>query len=143
MPTRKQRRRQAKERRHEYEYVYVDEQGNEVEVEPGDDVAAAPRGRKEPAKSSPGKKRSRTGREPTPPSWGRTVRRAAPWLVILWILVLFVFRGSSVTGRLLIAVVYSAAFLPFTYWIEKRTYERHLRRKEQGPPTKRQGASKS
>ena len=34
MPTRKQRRRQQKSRRHEYEYVYVDDEGNEVEVDP-------------------------------------------------------------------------------------------------------------
>jgi hypothetical protein len=33
VPTRKQRRRQQKERRHEYEIVYVDDEGNEVGTE--------------------------------------------------------------------------------------------------------------
>src|SRR5947209_2741204 len=36
VPTRKQRRRQQKARRHEYEYVYVDDEGNEVEVDPAE-----------------------------------------------------------------------------------------------------------
>ena len=36
MPTRKQRRREAKARRHDYEYVYVDDEGNEVAVDQGE-----------------------------------------------------------------------------------------------------------
>ena len=50
MPTRKQRRRQAKNKRHEYEYVYVDEEGNEVEVAE-DDVKAERRPRATAARS--------------------------------------------------------------------------------------------
>ena len=38
MPTRKQRRRAVKERRHEYETVWVDGEGNELE-EPPEDAA--------------------------------------------------------------------------------------------------------
>ena len=34
MPTRKQRRRQAKVKRHEYEFVYVDSEGHELEEPP-------------------------------------------------------------------------------------------------------------
>ncbi len=30
MPTKKQKRRNQKARRHEYEYVYLDDEGNEV-----------------------------------------------------------------------------------------------------------------
>ena len=41
MPTRKQRRRAQKERRHEYETVWVDAEGNELE-EPPEELAAAP-----------------------------------------------------------------------------------------------------
>ena len=36
MPTKKQRRRHQKARRHEYEYVYLDDEGNEVPVEPSE-----------------------------------------------------------------------------------------------------------
>src|SRR6266581_160125 len=36
MPTRKQRRRHQKALRHEYEYVYLDEEGNEVPVDPSE-----------------------------------------------------------------------------------------------------------
>ena len=41
MPTRKQKRKTQKERRHEYETVWIDEEGNELE-EPPEDVAAKP-----------------------------------------------------------------------------------------------------
>ena len=41
MPTRKQRRKRQKDRRHEYEFVYVDEEGQEVEVDP-EEVEQAP-----------------------------------------------------------------------------------------------------
>ena len=34
MPSKKQRRRREKSLRHEYEYVLLDEEGNEVPVEP-------------------------------------------------------------------------------------------------------------
>src|SRR5579875_3464008 len=41
MPTRKQRRRAAKERRHEYETVWVDAEGNEL-AEPPEELARPP-----------------------------------------------------------------------------------------------------
>jgi hypothetical protein len=76
MPTRKQRRRQAKDRRHEYEYVYVDDQGQEVEVD--EDERAPRQGRPAKAGVRPNAKReagrqsaaaSSRGREVKPPSW--------------------------------------------------------------------------
>ena len=36
MPTKKQRRRNQKARRHEYEYVYLDDEGNEVPADPSE-----------------------------------------------------------------------------------------------------------
>ena len=39
MPTRKQKRRDLKSKRHEYEFVYVDDDGNEVEAPPGESVS--------------------------------------------------------------------------------------------------------
>ena len=68
MPTRKQRRRALKERRHEYETVWVDEEGNEVEEPPEELVAASRRsataleaeaeGESDPAARRPPDKRS-------------------------------------------------------------------------------------
>ena len=40
MPTRKQRRRNQKARRHEYEYVYLDDEGKEATVVVPDDQLA-------------------------------------------------------------------------------------------------------
>jgi hypothetical protein len=48
MPTRKQRRRAEKGRRHEYETVWVDAEGNELD-EPPDELVAAP-DKREPGK---------------------------------------------------------------------------------------------
>ena len=41
MPTRKQKRREAKSKRHEYEFVYLDSEGNELEEPPEELVAPA------------------------------------------------------------------------------------------------------
>ena len=49
MPTRKQRRRQAKEKRHEYEFVYVDDEGNELDDVP-EELEHEPK-RREPARN--------------------------------------------------------------------------------------------
>ena len=56
MPTKKQKRRNQKARRHEYEYVYLDDEGNEVPVEPTE-LRAEKNGQREskPRKSSSGK----------------------------------------------------------------------------------------
>ena len=79
MPTRKQRRRALKERRHEYETVWVDEEGNELEEPP--EEAARPRAEKRNgAKPKPAKTTQQRGgravRVPQPPSWRRAASAA-------------------------------------------------------------------
>src|SRR5882762_10684068 len=69
MPSRKQRRRRAKERRHDYEFVYVDEEGREVEVDSED--AKAPKRQERRAQAT-----TRSGRTVLPPSWQRVGKRA-------------------------------------------------------------------
>src|SRR5919106_3833126 len=90
MPTKKQRRRQQKARRHEYEYVYVDDEGNEVAVD-RDELRTEKNGTKSDgaARRTDNRKaaaRKGTQRRPIePPSWRRSARRAlilAPILVI-------------------------------------------------------------
>ena len=78
VPTRKQRRRRAKEQRHEYEVVYVDDEGNEVEVDPdseNDTRAPRPRAGKDGAQPLREPERRRP-RGPEPPTWQRSARRA-------------------------------------------------------------------
>jgi len=130
MPTRKQRRRTLKERRHEQAWYSTDEFGNEVEVEaPEKDERSV-----EPKKSGGG---SRPVKVPPQPSWSRAVKRAG--LIGVVIFVAFYLVGSRngshrLSSALLITVVYTAIFIPFTYWIDGFTYRRWQRRAEQQGP---------
>ncbi len=131
MATKKQRRRRAKDRRHEWEYVYVDDSGQEVEAdedEPPAKPAGAAEARPKPAgKSSAGRRSGRALRQPLPPSWKRSARRALPWQLLIIIVVVFVFRSAPVASRVLIAVLYGVAFVPFTYWVDKLAWQRFQR----------------
>ena len=136
MPTRKQRRRAQKERRHDYETVWVDEEGNELD-EPPEELVGAPRGQREngkaKAKAQP-QRGGRTGRVPPPPSWRRAGKRS----LILGgaIFALFYILGSKNGGHnvgtaLGLAALYTALFIPFTYFIDRFSYNRWERRTEQ------------
>src|SRR5438105_4006052 len=69
MPTRKQRRRAQKGRRHEYETVWVDGEGNELEEPPEELVAAPARtdGAKPKSKATREQRGGRPVRVPPPP----------------------------------------------------------------------------
>jgi hypothetical protein len=140
MPTRKQRRRAAKEKRHEYETIWVDSEGNELEEPPQDDAetdATSRRGSKsQPAQK--GKERSqrggRAGRTPPAPSWQRAGKRAL--LLGAVVFALFYLSGGKSGNRLgsalALAAVYTALFIPFTYAIDRFAYQRWQRRQEGG-----------
>jgi hypothetical protein len=136
MPTKKQRRRAQKERRHEYETVWVDEEGNELEEPPEELVATAPE-KRDGAKPKPKAAPQRGGRPvrvPPPPSWRRAVRRALILGAVIF--VAFYLLGSrSASNRLasalLITVIYTILFIPFTFVIDRFTYNRWQRRAEQ------------
>jgi hypothetical protein len=143
MPTRKQRRRLAKERRHEYETVWVDSEGNELEDPPEELVAAAPEKRANGAKPKAQPQRGRRPvKVPPPPSWRRAFRRS----LILGgaIFALFYVLGSknghhNIGSALALAVVYTALFIPFTYFIDRFAHNRWQRRAEQqgGKPARK------
>jgi hypothetical protein len=141
MPTRKQKRRQAKEQRHDYEFVYVDSEGQEVEV-PDEEAPAKPaksddrRNGSAAAAQQKGKAPQKGGRQPRvpqPPSWQRAAKRAA--LLGIVVFVLFSFTASrSHAGwatALLPAVIYTALFIPFTYWIDRYAYNRYQAKQQQ------------
>jgi hypothetical protein len=136
MPTRKQRRRAQKERRHEYETVWVDEEGNELD-EPPDDFVAAPEkrtnGAKPKAKTAQPRGR-RPARVPPPPSWQRAAKRSAILGAVIF--ALFYILGSknghhNLGTALALALVYTALFIPFTYFIDRFSHNRWQRRAEQ------------
>jgi len=142
MPTRKQKRREAKSKRHDYEFVYLDEEGNEVEPPP---EAPEPAARQRPS-SNGGKpaaagkpaRGGRARRTPQPPSWQRAARRA----LILGAVVFVLFslnhgkKGASYTSAAGLAVLYTALFIPFTYMIDRFAYRRFQAREDGGASTR-------
>ena len=125
MPTRKQRRREAKARRHEYEYVYVDDEGNEVAADQGE-LRTEKNGQREakPRKPQQGKPAGRsTGRRTVePPSWRRSIRRAALFGPILIVAMVLLNRNQPFVQQVFPAVFLIAFFIPFSYFTDSLTY---------------------
>jgi hypothetical protein len=123
MPSRKQRRRQAKERRHEYEYVYVDEEGRELEVDPAEIEERRNGKAKQPERAAPG------GRTVQPPSWNRVGRRALIFAPLMFLTVYLLGRNDLSTTQMIIqTLVLLAIFLPFSYFMDSITYRAYQRR---------------
>jgi hypothetical protein len=132
VPSRKQRRRREKTFRHEYETVVIDEEGNELPVDREQvraDREEREKQRTRGKKAAPAK-RGRVGREPPPPSWRRALRRGGLMGLVIFFAFVFILKGGSTVSRAAIAVVYGAAFIPLTYWIDRIAYRSFLRRQE-------------
>jgi len=122
MPTRKQRRRRAKELRHEY--VWEDAEGNELEPE---DV---------PTRKTQSRDRrpARPGREPQAPSWRRTLKRALVFAPIMFVVVYLVSGDQPLGGKILQTVLILAIFVPFSYFLDGvlwRSYQRRIARQDE------------
>ncbi|HZD87699.1 MAG TPA: hypothetical protein VE088_06810 [Gaiellaceae bacterium] len=137
MPTKKQRRRAEKERRHEYETVWVDAEGNELD-EPPEEAAVATRERRDdgkPKAKSQQKQKPRGTRVPPEPSWQRAAKRSL--ILGVAVFAFFYLWGSKGHARslpysFLIALLYVVLFIPFTYMIDRMTYRRWQQRQGQG-----------
>jgi len=131
MPTRKQRRPEAKARRHEYEYVYVDDEGNEVPADPGE-LRTEKNGQREakPRKPQQGKPAARgSGRRTVePPSWRRSIRRAALFGPILVLAMILLNRNQPFVQQVFPAVFLIAFFIPFSYFTDSLTYRMFQKR---------------
>jgi hypothetical protein len=129
MPTRKQRRRKAKTFRHEFDFVTYDEDGNEVEVDPTELRAAkakeSPKGKDAKGK---GGRPKRALREVQPPSWRRSFKRGLPMGAIMLIVVVLLFKSTPIQNRIVTGLLYAAAFVPFTYWLDRFAYRNYLRK---------------
>ena len=139
MPTKKQRRRQEKNRRHEWEYVYVDDEGQEVEIDP-DEVS--PKKREKDARmprqatGRPADARGRAGRTIEPPSWRRVFKRALIFAPIFVAVLLVLNRHGSIYARVGAAIPLLIVFIPFSYFTDRlayRTYQRRLERVQAQP----------
>jgi len=144
MPTRKQRRRAQKERRHEYETVWVDPEGKELE-DPPEELVAKPEKAEKRDGSKPNPKATqqrggRTVRVPPPPSWQRAAKRA---LIIGTVIFVFIYIVGSRNGAhsfanaLVLSVIYTALFIPFQYTLDRFAHKRWQKRADA------QGANRS
>lgn len=154
MPSRKQRRRLAKEKRHEYEFVYVDPEGNELDEVPEELLEAerekasrnGSKAQGKTAKKQPPQQRGgRPLRVPPEPSWNRAVKRALILGAVVFVLFSFTAKGTG-TDRyvqaLVPAVIYTALFIPFTFMIDRFAYRRYQARQQAGGQTQAKAAKK-
>ena len=144
MPSRKQKRREAKSKRHEYEFVYVDDEGNEVEDIPEELLAPKERtnGSKATTAKRPAQRPPARGarRAPQPPSWRRSLKRAAILGAVVF--VFFSFFGGKGNAKYPVALqltaMYTLLFVPFTYAIDRFAYRRwQVRQDGAAAPKKR------
>jgi hypothetical protein len=137
MPTKKQKRRNQKARRHEYEYVYLDDEGNEVPVDPSE-LRTEKNGHRDskPRKNGSGGKqtsgRTTGGRKKIePPSWRRSIRRAALFGPILVVAMILLNHGQPLLQQVFPAVFLILFFVPFSYFTDSLAYRVFQRRLNQ------------
>jgi hypothetical protein len=133
MPSKKQRRRQQKLKRHEWEEVYVDEEGRELDPEEAEQLL-------QPAKSARTKAQpaDRGRRVVEPPSWRRTLKRGALFFPLMLIVVFFL-GGSEVStaAKVIQTVTLMAFFLPFSYVMDSLVWRSYQRRLTRSAPAKK------
>lgn len=128
MPSRKQKRRREKLKRHEYEYVLETEEGEEIPVENPRAVEAPGNGRT-PAKEPAGPL-DRRGRPLEKPSFRRVLRRSAIFLPLIAIFIYVTTPDIAIPALVFNVVVLLAFFMPFSYMVDLFVYRMLLRRYE-------------
>ena len=132
MSSRKQRRRREKLQRHEWELVEVDDEGNEVPVEPapaGKGAAGKGDARRADAKKADGKTRCRRPvREVKPPSWSRAAKRSLLFVPVLYIVLSIGKSPPPVITRVGISVLYAVIFIPMFFFVDRLAYRAYKRR---------------
>jgi hypothetical protein len=125
MPSRKQRRRRQKDRRHDWEYVYVDDAGHEVEA-PEAEAVISRNGKRVPQQS----RKTQAGgmREVQPPSWRRVGKRGLIFAPLMFLTVTFLSGNLTTAQRVVNTVFLLAFFLPFSYAIDALMYRMYKKR---------------
>jgi hypothetical protein len=120
MPTRKQRRRRAKELRHEY--VWEDAEGNELDPEEAPTRKSEANGRRQPA---------RAPREAQAPSWRRTLKRGLVFAPVMFVTVMLLSADMPLAQQIVQTALIVGIFLPFSYFLDGvfwRSYKKRLAR---------------
>jgi len=129
MPSRKQRRRREKLKRHEYEYVVETEEG-EVPVERLRDTEATG-SRTRDGRKDGGEPRvvDRRGRPIEKPTLRRVLRRGLVFGPLLFLFVYIVYGDElTATQAVFQALLLIAFFIPFSYLVDSMVYRMMMRR---------------
>ena len=124
MPSRKQRKRRAKDRRHEWEYVYVDDETGE-EVEAPEDEPISRNGKRSPQQT---KAKASGQREVQPPSWRKVGKRGLLFAPLMFLTVTLLSGDLTMTQRLVNTAFLLAFFLPFSYAMDALMYRLYKKR---------------
>ncbi len=122
MPSKKQRRRREKLKRHQYELVQVDAEGNEIPLE------APTRKKSEPDGKATAPRSGRAPREVKPPSWSRSAKRAVIFVPVLYIFLSIGKNPPPVAARLGISLLYAVVFVPMFFFVDRLAYRGYKRR---------------
>ena len=125
MPSRKQRKRRAKDRRHDWEYVYVDDAGEEVESPEGVDAPISRNGKRT---AQPARKPQTGMREVQPPSWKRVGKRGLIFAPLMFLTVSLFSSELTMGQRLINTAFLLAFFLPFSYAMDALMYRLYRKR---------------
>jgi hypothetical protein len=131
MPSRKQRRRREKLKRHEYEYVVETETGEEITVESPRELEKGKNGKDRQAQQRRGPI-DRRGRPIPEPSLKRVLRRGLIFAPVIAVLTYLVSQDSGNVGAAVVfnTVLLLAFFLPFSYMVDVFVYRMMKRRQE-------------
>jgi hypothetical protein len=116
VPTKKQRRRQSKLRRHEWEEVWVDEEGRELEPDTVPSTASAAKA------NGKGRGTEQTPRGPQPPSFQRAVRRSFIFAAFMFLVIWIATPNASLATRVSGALFYALLFVPIAYLADTFAY---------------------
>ena len=135
VPTRKQRRRLQKQRRHEWEEVWVDSEGRELDSGAVESTAPSPNGKRQATKAAP--VAAGRGRAVQPPSWQRVLKRGLIFAPLMFVTVHLI-TGDELTMAQKVAqtAFLLLLFLPFSYVMDAVTYRVARRRAGSAGTTK-------
>jgi len=130
MPSRKQRRRREKLKRHEYEYVIETEEGEEIPVDRPPEREAKSQGRER--KIPEGVVLDRRGRVLPKPSFQRVMKRTMILFPLIVLFILVAYKNVSTIQKALIAVELLVIFVPFSYFVDRMMY-RAMQKRQNRP----------
>lgn len=129
MPSRKQRRRRAKEFRHEY--VWEDADGNEL------DPDEVPTRKTAETRRAPA---ARSARQPQAPSWPRTLKRGLIFAPIMFATVMVLSGDLSLGAQIVQTAIIVAIFIPFSYLLDGMFWRSYKKRLEREAASGRRGS---